>query len=92
MTSSGPLKCAIAGFLCDYEQGVRRSIESMEHGLIVLLVVLPIKGYTMPRKECYVVGGTPCPLVSFLDMSYSVSFVVRGQRPRRGQFGIFHWI
>ena len=78
MKSSGPLKCAIAGFLCDYEQGVRRSIESREHGLIVL----PIKGNTMPRKECYVVGGTHYP---FLDMSYSVSFVVRGQRPRRGR-------
>ena len=81
MKSSGPLKCAVAGFLCTYEQSVRRSIESMEHGLIVLL----IKGNTIPRKECYVVGGTPCPLVSFLDMSYSVSFVVRGQRPHRGR-------
>ena len=61
MKSSGPLKCAVAGFLCTYEQGVRRSIESIEHGLIVL----PIRGNTMPRKECYVVGGTHCPLLRY---------------------------
>ena len=30
------------------------------------------------------VSGSLCPLISFLDVSYSVSFAVRGQRPRRG--------
>ena len=33
--------------------------------------------------ERYMVSGSLCPLVSFLDVSYSVSFVVR-QRPSRG--------
>ena len=27
----------------------------------------------------------PMPLISFINVSYSVSFVVRGQRPRRGR-------
>ena len=30
------------------------------------------------------VSGSPCPLVSFLDVYFSVIFVVRGQRPSRG--------
>ena len=36
-------------------------------------------------QKRYMVSGSPCPLISFLDVSYSVSFVVRGQRPRRGR-------
>ena len=32
------------------------------------------------------VSGSLCPLISFLDVSFSVSFVVRGQRPRRGRW------
>ena len=36
-------------------------------------------------QKRYMVSGSLCPLFSFLDVSYSVSFVVRGQRPRRGQ-------
>ena len=27
------------------------------------------------------VSGSPCPLIRFLDVSYSVSFVVRGSGP-----------
>ena len=30
------------------------------------------------------VSSSQSPLISLLDVSYSVSFVVRGQRPRRG--------
>ena len=32
------------------------------------------------------VSGSLCPLISFLNVSFSVSFVVRGQRPRRGRW------
>ena len=32
------------------------------------------------------VSGTLSPLISFFDVSYLVSFVVRGQRPRRGRW------
>ena len=32
------------------------------------------------------VSGSLCPLISILDVSFSVSFVVRGQRPRRGRW------
>ena len=35
-------------------------------------------------QKRYMVSGSLCPLVSFLDVSYSVSFVVKGQQPRRG--------
>ena len=43
------------------------------------------------------VSGSPCPLISFINVSFSVIFVVRGQRPRRGQWpmvppqGNFHF-
>ena len=30
-------------------------------------------------------SAVPHALISFLDVYFSVSFVVRGQRPRRGQ-------
>ena len=36
-------------------------------------------------QEHYMVSGSLCPVISFLDMSYSFSFGVRGQLPRRGQ-------
>ena len=36
-------------------------------------------------QKCYMVSGSLCPLISVLVVSYSVGFVVRGQRPRRGQ-------
>ena len=36
-------------------------------------------------QKRYMVSGSPCPLISFINVSYSVSFVVRGQRPRRGR-------
>ena len=36
-------------------------------------------------QKRYMVSGSLCPLISFLDVSFSVSFVVRGQRPRRGR-------
>ena len=32
------------------------------------------------------VSGSLCPLISFSNVSFSVSFVVRGQRPRRGRW------
>ena len=34
-------------------------------------------------QKRYMVSGSPCPLISFPDVYLSVSFVVRGQRPRR---------
>ena len=37
-------------------------------------------------QKCYMVSGSLCPLISFFDVSYLVSFVVRGQRPRRGRW------
>ncbi len=36
-------------------------------------------------QKRYLVSGSPCPLISFLDVSYSLSFVVRGPRPHRGR-------
>ncbi len=36
-------------------------------------------------QKRHMVSGSPCPLISFLDISFSVSFVVRGQRPHRGR-------
>ena len=36
-------------------------------------------------QKRYMVSGSLCPHISFLDVSFSVSFVVRGQRPRRGR-------
>ena len=36
-------------------------------------------------QKRYMVSGSLCPLISFFDVSYLVSFVVRGQRPRRGR-------
>ena len=36
-------------------------------------------------QKRHMVSGSLCPLISFLDVSYSVSFIVRGQRPRRGR-------
>ena len=36
-------------------------------------------------QKHYMVSGSLCPLISFLNISYLVSFVVRGQRPRRGR-------
>ena len=36
-------------------------------------------------QKRYMVTGSPCPLISFLDVYFSDSFVVRGQRPRRGR-------
>ena len=32
----------------------------------------------------YMVSGSLCPLISFLNVSYLISFVVRGQQPHRG--------
>ena len=43
------------------------------------------RGKLEQSQKRYMVSGSPCPLISFLDVSYSVSFVVRGQRPRRGR-------
>ena len=46
------------------------------------------KTWEVMRKQSqkrYMVSGSLRPLISFLDVSYSVSFVVRGQRPRRGR-------
>ena len=37
-------------------------------------------------QKRYMVSGSLCPLISFFDVSYLVSFVVRGQRPRRGRW------
>ena len=34
--------------------------------------------HTQQSQKRYMVSGSPCPLISFLDVSYSVSFVVRG--------------
>ena len=36
-------------------------------------------------QKHYMVSGSLCPLISFFDVNYLVSFVVRGQRPRREQ-------
>ena len=36
-------------------------------------------------QKRYMVSGSLCPLIGFFDVSYLVSFVVRGQRPRRGR-------
>ena len=36
-------------------------------------------------QKRYMVSGSLCTLIGFLDVSYLVSNVVRGQRPRRGQ-------
>ena len=36
-------------------------------------------------QKRYMVSGSLCPLISIVDVSFSVSFVVRGQRPRRGR-------
>ena len=36
-------------------------------------------------QKRYMVSGPLCPLISFFDVSYLVSFVVRGQRSRRGR-------
>ena len=41
------------------------------------------EGLTVAKR--YMVSGSLCPLISFLDVSYLVSFVVRGQRPHRGR-------
>ena len=35
-------------------------------------------------QKRYMVSGSPCPLISFLGVYFSVSFVVRGQWPHRG--------
>ena len=39
---------------------------------------------TQQSQKRYMVSGSLSPLISFLDVSYSVSFVVRGQRPCKG--------
>ena len=44
-----------------------------------------LKIYAEQSQKRYMVSGSLCPHISFLDVSYSVSFVVRGQRPHRGQ-------
>ncbi len=36
-------------------------------------------------QKRYMVSGSLCPLISFSDVSFSVIFLVRGQRPRRGR-------
>ena len=36
-------------------------------------------------QKHYMVSGSPCPPISYLDVYFSVSFVVRGQRPHRGR-------
>ena len=36
-------------------------------------------------QKRYMVSDSLCPLISFFGVSYLVSFVVRGQRPRRGR-------
>ncbi len=51
--------------------------------LVVVMVVLTIS--VQQSQKRYMVSGSLCPLISFLDISDSVSFVVRGQRPRWGQ-------
>ena len=39
--------------------------------------------HSSTMKTFETVSGTLCPLISFLDVSFLISFVVRGQRPRR---------
>ena len=41
--------------------------------------------YVKQSQKRYMVSGSLCHLISFLDVSYLVSNVVRGQRPRRGR-------
>ena len=43
------------------------------------------KGKSVKQSQkLYMVSGSLCPLIGFFDVSYLVSFVVRGQRLRRG--------
>ncbi len=37
---------------------------------------------TQQSQKHYMVSSSLCPLISFIDVSYSVSFVVKRQRPR----------
>ena len=37
------------------------------------------------KEKRYMVSGSLSPLICFFDVSYLVSFVVRGQWPRRGR-------
>ena len=55
----------------------------IEKGLEKGLEEVPPK-YKQSQKR-YMVSGSLCPHISFLDVSFSVSFVVRGQRPHRGR-------
>ena len=41
-------------------------------------------------QKRYMVSGSLCPLTSFLDVSYLVSFKGRGQRPRRGDDDLWY--
>ena len=59
-------------------------------GLIVIHVrIFPHKKkFSFHHKQSqkrYMVSGSPCLFISFINVSYFVSFVVRGQQPRRGQ-------
>ena len=38
-------------------------------------------GRRKQSQKHYMVSGSPCPLIIFLDVYFSVSFVVRGQPP-----------
>ena len=61
-----------------------------------------VRGHTCPRErreerwwkerkqsqKRYMVSGSLCPLLSILDVSFSVSFVVRGQGLSKGRRGL----
>ena len=63
--------------------GVGIARKSAEGAVRVLLCALRFKQKQSQKR--YMVSVSLCPLISFLDVSFSVSFVVRGQRPRRGR-------
>ena len=56
------------------------------HELNVLAETCGATGKLKQSQKRYMVSESPCPLFSFLDVYFSVSFVVRGQRPRRRQW------
>ena len=46
-----------------------------------LLPKNPLKEIFKQSQKRYMVSGSLCPLISFLDVSYSFIFVVRGSGP-----------
>ena len=59
------------------ESGGRRKVKKKESG----------EGRRKVKTVAKALHGQrfPMPLISFLDVGYSLSFVVRGQRPHRGR-------